>query len=305
MEHHDVIIIGGGPAGLATALELSQSAARDVVVLEREAEAGGIPRHCGHKGFAPYKNFGLMTGPNLARQLREQTKALDIRISTTVLEFTLRGNLRVHSAQGIAEMSAGKIVLAPGTRESSSAARLIGGNKINGVMNTGELQQRVYLNGEKPFKRPVIVGSEWVSYSALLTCRHLQVKAVMMLAEESVHSAPDYFALGARLLGTKVVKGGKLTAIRGRHAVEAVEIEQNGKRRTVECDAVVLTGRFRSESALYASGFLEREGYAPKVTERFKTSRPNIYAVGNVLGHLETAGLCMLQGRELAKVLMG
>ena len=66
---------------------------------------------------------------------------------------------------------------------------------------------------------------------------------------------------------------------------------------------MVLTGKFRSESALYATGFLEREGHAPKVTDRFKTSRPNIYAVGNVLGHLETAGLCMLQGRELAKVL--
>jgi thioredoxin reductase len=305
MEHHDVIIIGGGPSGLATALALSQAGVKDVVVLEREVEAGGIPRHCGHKGFALYKDFGLMTGPNLARHLCEQTKALDIRTSTTVLEFTLRGNLRVHSTQGIVEMSAGKIVLATGTRETSRAARLIGGNKIKGVMNTGELQQRVYLNGEKPFKRPVIVGSEWVSYSTLLTCRHLHVKPVMMLAEESEQAAPGYFALGARLLGTKVIKGAQLAAIRGRHAVEAVEIEQNGNRRTVECDAVVLTGRFRSESALYASGFLEREGHAPKMTEQFKTSRPNIYAVGNVLGHLETAGFCMLQGRELAKVLMG
>ncbi len=304
MEHHDVIIIGGGPAGLAAALELSQSAAKDVVVLEREAEAGGIPRHCGHKGFAPYKNFGLMTGPHLARHLREQTKALDIRTSTTVLEFTLRGNLRVHSAQGIVEMSANKIVLATGTRESSRAARLIGGNKIKGVMNTGELQQRVYLNGEKPFERPVIVGSEWVSYSTLLTCRHLQVKPAMMLAEESEHAAPGYFAFGARLLGTKVVKDATLVAIRGHHSVEAVEIEQNGARRTVECDAVVLTGRFRSESALYASGFLDCQGFAPKVTEQFKTSRPNIFAVGNVLGQLETAGRCMLQGQEVAKVLM-
>ena len=67
MEHHDVIIIGGGPAGLATALALSRAGVKDVVVLERETEAGGIPRHCGHKGFALYKSFGLMTGPNLAR----------------------------------------------------------------------------------------------------------------------------------------------------------------------------------------------------------------------------------------------
>ncbi len=303
MEHHSVIIIGAGPAGLSTALALCQSGAKDVVVLEREAQAGGIPRHCGHKGFAPYKNFGLMTGPNFASLLREQTTGLDIRTSTTVLEFTLRGSLRVHSAQGITEISADKIVLAAGTRETSRAARLIGGNKLKGVMNTGELQQRVYLGGEHPFRRPVIVGSEWVSYSTLLTCRHLHAKPVMLLAEDGEDAAPSYFSFGARLLGTKVVRGAKLIAIRGNSAVEAIEIERFGKQQTVECDAVVLTGKFRSEDALYSNGFLQRDGHAPAVTEGFKTSKPNIYAVGNVLGHLETAGLCMAQGRELAKVL--
>jgi len=303
MQHHDVIIIGGGPAGLTTARELSQRGVKDVVVLEREAEAGGIPRHCGHKGFAPYKNFGLMTGPNLARHLREQTKALDIRTSTTVLEFTLRGALRVHSAKGITEMSADKVVLATGTRESSRAARLVGGNKIAGIMNTGELQQRVYLNGERPFKRPVIIGSEWVSYSTLLTCRHLQITPVMMIEEESENAAPSYFSWGAKLLGTKPVRKAKLIAIHGARSVEAVGLEIDGTSKLVECDAVVLTGKHRSENALYANGYLDREGHAPHVTEKFKTSKPNIFAVGNVLDHLETAGTCMKRARELAAVL--
>jgi len=304
MEHHEVIIIGGGPAGLATALALAGQGVKDVVVLEREREAGGIPRHCGHKGFAPYKNFGLMTGPNLARHLREQTKALDIRISTTVLEFTLRGTLRVHSAQGIVEMGANKIVLATGTRESSGASRLVGGSKIAGIMNTGELQQRVYLHGERPFKRPIIIGSEWVSYSTLLTCRHLQVKPVLMLQEPSEHAAPSYFKWGARLLGTKLIRNAKLIAVHGAKSVEAVELEIAGKRSHVQCDAVVFTGKFRSEDALYSNGYLERHGHAAQVTDAFKTSKPNVFAVGNVLGHLHTAGACMAQGQELAKVLM-
>ena len=303
MEHHKIIIIGGGPAGLSTALALSQKGQQDIVVLEREAQAGGVPRHCGHKGFATYKNFGLLTGPILAQYLREQTKNLDIRTSTTVLEFTLRGTLRVHAAQGITEMSADKIVLATGTREASRAARLIGGSKLKGVMNTGELQQRVYFNGECPFKRPVIVGSEWVSYSSLLTCRHLQVKPVMMLAESDKDAAPSYFALGARLFGTKVMSGATLIAIHGNTAVEAIRYERSGKKHTVNCDAVVLTGKFRSEDALYSNGYLDREDFAPTVTEVFKTSKQNIYAVGNVLGHLETAGRCMSQGRALAQVL--
>jgi thioredoxin reductase len=303
MEHHDIVIIGGGPAGLSAALALSQAGVKDIVVLEREAEAGGIPRHCGHKGFAPYKNFGLMTGPNLARQLQDQTKHLDIRTATTALGFTLHGTLRTHSANGITEISSNKIVLATGTRESSRAARLVGGNKLKGIMNTGELQQRVYLNGERPFKRPVIIGSEWVSYSTLLTCRHMQVRPVMMLAENGVNAAPSYFAYGARLLGTKVLRNAKLIAIHGKTNVEAIEIEHSATTRMVDCDAVILTGKFRSEDALYSNGYLQHEDHAPKVTDSFKTSKPNIYAVGNVLGHLETAGRCMAQGRELAKVL--
>ena len=246
MEHHSVIIIGAGPAGLSTALALSQHGVKDVVVLERETQAGGIVRHCGHKGFGPNKNFGLMTGPNLASHLREQTKGLDVRVSTTVLEFTLRGTLRVHCAHGITDMSADKIILATGTRESSRAARLIGGNKLKGVMNTGELQQRVYLNGERPFKRPVIVGSEWVSYSTLLTCRHLHAKPVMMLAEASENAAPSYFALGARLFGTKVLRDAKILAIHGNTDVESIEIERLGKKQTVEAKHIILATGGRS-----------------------------------------------------------
>ena len=303
MEHHNVIIIGGGPAGLSTAVALAERGVKDCVVLERESQSGGIPRHCGHKGFAPYKNFGLMTGPNVAQHLRDQAKDLDIRTSTTVLEFTLRGNLRVHSSAGITEMSADKIVLATGTRETTQAARLIGGHNLKGVMNTGELQQRVYLNGERPFKNPIIVGAEWVSYSALLTCRHVHAKPAMMLDEHTHDAAPYYFALGARVLGTKVIRGVKLLAIHGNKTVEAIAFERLGKKHMADCDGVILTGKFRSEDALYSNGFLEREGFAPAVSDTFKTSKPNVYAVGNVLGHLETAGRCMSQGRELAKVL--
>ncbi|MDE2386054.1 MAG: NAD(P)/FAD-dependent oxidoreductase [Alphaproteobacteria bacterium] len=304
MEHHKVIIVGGGPAGLTLAWEMQKRGARDVVVLEREAEAGGIPRHCGHMGFGFFTSKSRLTGPQFARRLREATEQLDIRTQTTVLEFTLRGNLRVHGASGITEMSAGKIVLATGTRESSRAARLVGGNKLPGVMNTGELQQRVYLRGEKPFQRPVIVGSEWVSFSSLLTCRHAGIRPVAMLAEAKALDAPAYFALGARwVFGVPVLRETALLAIHGKGRVEAVEVSENGKPRSLACDGVILSGRFRSEAALYAGGFLERDGWAPRVNEKFETSRPGVFAVGNVLGHLETAGNCMKRARELAGIL--
>ena len=304
MEHHNVVIIGGGPTGLAAALELHRMGITDVVVLEREQLAGGIPRHCGHRGFGLYRNYGLLTGPVLAEKLRSLTQSLDVRTATTVLEFNMRGNLHVQSVAGISELSADKIILATGARETSRAARLIGGNKLPGVMNTGEFQQRVYLNHEKPFERPVIVGSEWISYSNILTCCHAKIKPLAMIAENSQNNAPAHFGWGARIVfQTPTVRNAKLLAIHGNKKVEAVEILENEKTRMIKCDGVIISGKLRSESALYSAGFLERDGDAPKVSERFLTSRPNVYAVGNVLGKIETAGHCMAQGRALAKVI--
>jgi thioredoxin reductase len=306
MEHHDVVVIGGGPAGLATAIALQEQGIKDVVVLEREPEAGGIPRHCGHMGYGYFKRWGLLSGPKLAKRLRENASSIDVRAHTTVLEFSLRGTLRVHGPSGISEMGAKKIVLATGTRESSRAARLIGGKRLPGIINTGTLQQEVYLHHAKPFSRPVILGSEWVSFSALMTCRHGGIKPVAMVTEGQRIDAPFYFAAGARFVfGAPVIGGASVIAIHGKDKVEAVEIQVNGQTRMIACDGVIVSGKFRSEHALYSSGFLERDGYAPKVTDGFKTSRPNIYAVGNVLGRLETAGTCMIEARKLAAVLAG
>ena len=306
MENHEVVIIGGGPAGLATALALRELGITDVVVLEREEEAGGVPRHCGHRGFGFFKRWGFFTGPQLAAKLRSQTDLIDVRIKTTVLEFSLRGSLRVHGPEGIAEMGARKIVLATGTRESSRAARLIGGKRLPGIINTGTLQEQVYLHHMKPFSKPVIIGSEWVSFSALMTCRHAGIKPRAMLTSGKKIDAPFYFSAGARFaFGSPVISNAEVVAIHGATYVEAVEIDVNGKTRMIDCDGVILSGRFRSENALYSNGFLERDGHAPKVSDEFRTSKPDIYAVGNVLGRLETAGTCMMEARKLATLLAG
>ena len=304
MEHHEIVIIGGGPAGLTLAMELNALGTQDVVVLEREPEAGGVPRHCSHLGFGIDNRKRFLKGPVFANQLRELSKGLDVRTGTTVLEFNMRGAMRVHNVSGISEMSATRIVLATGTRESSRAARLIGGHRLTGVMNTGTLQQLVYFRNQKPFSRPVIIGSEWASFSNLLTCRHAKIKPVGMITENEKLDAPPYFALGARMaFGVPITRNTKLISINGQTQVGSVTVETLGKQQTIACDGVIISGKFRSENALYASGFIEQENTAPKATEMFRTSKPNIYAVGNVLGHLETAGACMLQGRKLAAMI--
>lgn len=304
MEHHDVVIIGAGPAGLALALDLRKLGIQDVVVLEREQVAGGIPRHCGHLGFGIDNKNRFLNGPKFAAKLRDLSNGLDVRTGTTVLEFTLRGTMRLQTFQGISEMSATRIVLATGTRESSRAARLIGGNRLPGVMNTGTFQQLVYLKHQKPFSNPVIVGSEWVSFSNLLTCRHAKIKPVCMITEMATLDAPAYFGLGARLtFGVLMKRNTKLLSINGSTCVESVDVETNGLTETIACDGVIISGKFRSENALYSTGLIEQENTAPKTTDLFRTSKPNIYAVGNVLGHLEAAGACMLQGRKLAAMI--
>jgi thioredoxin reductase len=304
VEQHDVVIIGAGPAGLSAAIRLRELGVKDVVVLEREAEAGGIPRHCGHFGFGWESHRSLMSGPKFAKLIRAAAKDIDVRTSTTVLEFTTHGAMRVHGAKGISDFNAKRVLLATGTRESSRAARLIGGARLPGVMNTGMLQQLVYLKNQKPFLRPVIIGSEWVSFSALLTCRHAKIKPVAIIAETAKLDAPKYFAWGARLgFGVPVKTKTKLIAIQGNNIVEAIEVDRNSIRSTIECDGVIISGQLRPESALYAGGFLERDGDAPRQTEPFRTSNPNIYATGNVLGDLQTSGACVVQARAAAEAL--
>ena len=304
MEHHEIVIIGGGPAGLTLALELNAQGIKDVVVLEREQEAGGIPRHCGHMGFGFYTSKSRLTGPQFIKRLRERVKDLDIRTGTTVLEFTMRGTMRLHNDNGISEMSATRIILATGTRETSRAARLIGGNRLNGILNTGTLQQMVYLKKQMPFQNPIIIGSEWVSFSNLVTCRHAKIKPVCMITENQKLDAPFYFSLGAKLVfGVPVKRRTKLIAINGQTQVESVTVESNGQHQTIACDGVIISGKFRSENALYASGFIEQANTAPITQDFFRTSKPNVYAVGNVLGHLQTSGACMIQARKLAAMI--
>lgn len=286
MESHDVIIVGGGPTGLSAARRLADLGISDVVVLEREAEAGGIPRHCGHLGFGWQSHRRLWSGPRFAAELRKSAKGLDVRTATTVVEINKDGQLRVQGSTGISEMKARHVLIATGTRETPRATRFVGGSRPQGVMNTGALQQHVYIYHNKPFERPVIIGSELVSFSALLTCRHLGIRPVAMFEENPRISAQRPGGLIARFVfGVPVRTSTKLISIEGHKSVEAVEIERRGKRQRIPCDGVIFTGQFRPENALMPVG---------PPSENFSIS-------GNAMGPLKTSGECWLQGVAAAE----
>ena len=282
MERHDVVIIGGGPAGLSAARRLAEIGIADVVVLEREAEAGGVPRHCGHSGFGWQSHRRIWTGPRFAEVLRRGVAGLDVRTSTAVLEIKAGGVLRIHIGKGLSEITAKRLLVATGTRETPRAARLVGGSRPPGVMNTGALQQHVYLRNFKPFERPVIIGSEWVSFSAILTCRHLGIRPVAMIEENPRITAPRPGDLIARLVyGVPVLTSTRLIAIEGGAQVEAVEVERHGRRQRIACDGVIFSGKFTPENSLL-------------------TGNPNVVLAGNVQGALKSSGVCWREGRAAA-----
>jgi thioredoxin reductase len=288
MQNHDVVIVGGGPTGLGAAQRLHELGIKDVVILERENEAGGVPRHCGHLGFGWQSHRRLWTGPRFANELRKSAQAIDIRTQNTALEIGKSGQIRIQNSSGVASIKARHILLATGTRETPRAARLVGGARPQGVMNTGALQQHVYLHNTKPFERPVIIGSEWVSFSAILTCRHLGIRPVAMIEENRSITAPRPGDVIARFIfGVPVRTSTKLVSIEGRTRVEAVVVEYGSKQKRIPCDGVIFTGQFKPETAVMPQGTLPE----------------SITCAGNVLTPLKTSGECWIEGRRAAELI--
>ena len=182
-EEADVVIVGGGPSGLAAATELRRLGAGRVIILDRDRQAGGIPRHCGHYPFGMREFHQMLRGPDYARRLAEQAQQAGVEIRTlcTVIKLHPGGLVEMTTPEGLARLRGKAVLLATGVRETSRAGRMIGGEKPGGILPTGALQGMVYLNGRRPFRRPVILGSELVSFSALLTCRHAGIRPLAMI----------------------------------------------------------------------------------------------------------------------------
>jgi thioredoxin reductase len=297
----DVAIIGGGPSGLAAATELKNLGVASVVVIERESEAGGIPRHCGHPPFGMHEFKRIYTGPRYARRLVKT--AIQARVilclNTSVVSIDRGGTLQLTTPLGLHELIATRIIICTGTRETPRAPRLVSGQRPLGIMTTGALQSFVYLQKKRPFKYPVIVGSELVSFSALLTCRNAGIRPVAMLEHNQRITARTGIQVLPRLLGVPLNLNTELLEIMGKQRVSGVKVRlASGEIKSLECDGVVFSGQFVAESSLMRASHLETDPQTgnPVIDQFGRCSDPDYFATGNVAHPVESAGYCWRDG---------
>ena len=307
--HCRVAIVGAGPSGLALASELASAGIDGVVMLERESEAGGIPRHCGHSPYGMREFRRILGGPEYARRLvaRALRRGVALRTAVTVTEIEAGGSLVLSSATGMERLQADRVVLCTGNRETPRAPRLVSGSRALGIVTTGALQSMLYLKRRLPFERPLIVGSELVSFSALLTCRHAGIKPVAMIEARSQVTAWRVASLLPSLLGTRLWLNTSLREIHGDDRVSAVDVDRGTDAPiTLDCDGVLFSGCFVSESSLVRVSHLELDPASggPSIDQYGRCSDPDYFSCGNQLHPVDTAGWCWAEGRDTAASLI-
>jgi NADPH-dependent 2,4-dienoyl-CoA reductase/sulfur reductase-like enzyme len=301
----DVLVVGGGPAGLATAAELARRGAGQVEVLDREPRAGGIPLFCHHTGFGLRDLHRSLSGPAYAERLVDAAVAAGVHVRPGVGVTGWDGTaLLTTSPGGLDRVSAGVVVLATGARERPRSARWIPGDRPAGVLTTGQLQRTVYEHGLPVGSRAVVVGAEHVSFSAVVTLRHAGVRVVAMTTERSRHQSYAAFRVAAAArYRFPLLTGTAVTSVIGRDRVEAVQVQgSDGMTRSIACDTVVLTGSWVAEHELArAAGVpLDPTRTAPLVDTGLRTALPWIVCAGNLAHPVLTADAAALDAHVAA-----
>ena len=302
----DCLVIGAGPAGLAAARGLVDAGVRSVLIVDRDEAPGGLPQYCRHLGFGWGYTHRLETGPTFARRMIAALDQARVRILPRSSALAIRPGPIVDLVGpecGVVSVSARAVIVATGIRERPRGARLIPGRRPErGVLTTGQLQQMVTRGVKLPGRRMVVVGTEHVAYSVLLTARHAGHKVVAMI--ELGDRPSSYAVLAAvtrHVARIPIHLSARIVDILGDRQVEAVEIDGPAGRRAIACDSVVFSGDFVPDAALArASGIaIDPRTHGPQIDQFGRTSMHGVFAAGNVLRAVETSGFAAIEGARV------
>lgn len=297
MEQYDIVVIGGGPAGLAAAKAAYDAGVKRVLILERDRELGGILNQCIHNGFGLHTFQEELTGPEYAARYIEEIKErnMEFRLNTMVLEVSPDKIVTAMSRQdGLYEIQAGAVILAMGCRERPRGALNIPGTRPSGIYTAGTAQRLVNIEGYLPGKEVVILGSGDIGLimARRMTLEGARVKLVAELMpysgglKRNIVQCLDDFGIPLLLRHTVVDIHGKdrLTG------VTIAQVDEGGKpmvgtEEFVACDTLLLSCGLIPENEL-SRGMgvaLNPVTNGPRVNERLETSIPGVFAAGNVL----------------------
>ncbi len=301
----EVVVIGAGPAGLAAAAALAERGGERIVVVDRDDEPGGLPRFCSHLGFGWEYTHRLETGPALVRRLlrRLDSKAVTLLTGTSVLSLKAGPKVEIVSGKhGHLHIEPRAVVLATGIRERPRSARLVPGKRpAHGILTTGQLQQMVARGVPVGGRRAIVVGTEHVSFSILLTARHAGLEIVAMVGGEDRVMSYAGAAWIARMMGVPIHLSTVVEDISGTERVEALTLRGPSGQRSVACDTVIFSGDFIPDATLMPGSGIElsRTTLGPSVDQYGCTSAPGIFAAGNVLRAVESSGLAAIEGARV------
>ena len=297
MDKHSLVIIGGGPAGMAAAIEARKSGIDDIVIYERDVQLGGILNQCIHNGFGLHTFKEELTGPEYAGRFIEQTEKLGIRFETGSMVLSVSRNKEitvVSRSAGLKTVKADAVILAMGCRERPRGALNIPGMRPQGVYTAGTAQKMVNCEGWVPGKEVVILGSGDIGLimarRMTLEGAHVKVVAELMpysggLKRNIVQCLDDY-DIPLKLSHTVV-------DIKGRRKLEGVTIAEvdntgapiPGTEEYYSCDTLLLSCGLipENELSLGAGVSINSATNGPIVDDRLQTNVEGVFACGNVL----------------------